>query len=55
MNALSIGGVKSGEQPSADYAAGQIISQTPTEGTSVEKNTTVYYVVSSSMNFRTLS
>ncbi len=47
LNALSIGGVKSGEQPSADYAAGQIISQTPTEGTSVEKNTTVYYVVSS--------
>ena len=47
LNALSIGGVKSGEQPSADYAAGQIISQTPTKGTSVEKNTTVYYVVSS--------
>ena len=50
MNALSIGGVKSGEQPSADYAAGQIISQTPTKGTSVEKNTTVYYVVSSGVS-----
>ena len=47
LNALEIGGVKSGEQPSADYPAGQIISQTPAEGTSVEKNTTVYYVVSS--------
>ena len=37
MNALSIGGVKSGEQPSADYPAGQIISQTPAAETSVEK------------------
>lgn len=47
LNALSIGGVKSGEQPSADYPAGQIISQTPAAESSVEKNTTVYYVVSS--------
>ena len=32
-NGSTLGGVKSGEQPSADYAAGQIISQTPTATT----------------------
>lgn len=47
LNGMSIGGVKNGEQPSAEYEAGQIIFQSPASGTSVEKNTTVYYVVSS--------
>ncbi len=47
LNSRSIGGVKSGEQPSADVEAGKIISQTPKAGTKVEKNTTVYYVISS--------
>ena len=47
LNALSIGGKKVGEQPSAEYAAGQIISQTPAGGSSVQKNTMITYVVSS--------
>ena len=46
LNALGIGGVKSGEQPSGEYADGQIISQTPQAGSKVERNTTVYYIVS---------
>jgi serine/threonine protein kinase/beta-lactam-binding protein with PASTA domain len=47
LNGRSIGGVKSGEQPSADVEAGKIISQIPKAGEKVEKNTTVYYVISS--------
>lgn len=46
LNALGIGGVKTEERPSADYPAGQIIKQNPVEGSTVERNTTVYYVVS---------
>jgi len=46
LNERNIGGVKNGEKASAEFAAGQIISQNPIAGSMVDKNTTVTYVIS---------
>lgn len=46
LNKLGLGGVYGGERESSEYPAGQIIDQTPSAGSSVEKNTKVTYIIS---------
>ncbi len=46
LNELGLGGTYGGERESAEYPEGQIIDQTPSAGSKVEKNTTITYIVS---------
>lgn len=46
LNDLGLGGTYGGERESSEYPAGQIIDQTPSAGSKVDKNSTVTYIVS---------